>query len=292
MGISTIDIVDQEHVESGGGSMKKELTIIKLGGSLLTDKLQPYSIHNDVLEAVSREIRDCIDEGLIQSLIIIHGVGSYGHPPVLEHKLHKGFIGPHQLLPLSKTQAIVAEFRAIIVRALQDSGIPVCLMYPSSMMIQEKMRLTRYFLEPLKGFLSLGMVPLLGGDILIDPAMGWSVGSGDQIAVMLAKELGAKHLIFASDIDGVFTTDPKQDPNAELIDTINLNVIKEILERLRSSSKADASGAMHGKLNAISALKNEIQNGLDVAILSMMTSGRLVAFMNGEVTRATRFLVT
>ncbi len=271
--------------------MKNELTIIKLGGSLLTDKSHPYSVHSNILETVSHEIRDCMDKGLIQSLIIVHGVGSYGHPPVLEHKLHKGFMGPHQLLPLSKTQAIVAEFRAIIVRALQDAGIPVCLMYPSSMMVQERMRLTRYFLEPLEGFLSLGMVPLLGGDILIDPAMGWSVGSGDQIAVVLAKELGARHLYFASDIDGVFTADPKQNPDAELIDTINLNKAEEILERLRTSSGADASGAMHGKINAILSLKDDIQNGLDVAILSMMTSGRLTALLEGGDTRATCFSV-
>ncbi|MGD9381544.1 MAG: amino acid kinase, partial [Candidatus Thorarchaeota archaeon] len=136
--------------------MTKETTVIKLGGSLLTDKTKPYTYRKEVLESVSREIGECLDEGLIQALVLLHGVGSYGHPPVLEHNLHKGFLGPEQLLPLSKTQESVATLRHIIVKELQNAGIPVCLMYPSSMVTSEKMRMANYFLEPLKGFVSIG----------------------------------------------------------------------------------------------------------------------------------------
>jgi isopentenyl phosphate kinase len=269
----------------------KELTVIKLGGSLLTDKTKPYTYRANVLQSVAREIRECLDEGLIQSLVLLHGVGSYGHPPVLEHNLHKGFLGPDQLLPLSKTQESVATLRHIIVKELQNAGIPVCLMYPSSMIIAEKMLMTDYFLEPLKGFASVGMVPLLGGDILVDSVMGWSVGSGDQLAVVICKELGAKRLIFASDVSGIFDADPKLKEDALLIDTINLNDLDTALKRMGVSGIEDASGAMKGKLQSLVPAKPLIEQGLEVGLLSMMDHGHLRAWLRNEAFECTRVIV-
>ncbi len=271
--------------------MTKELTVIKLGGSLLTDKKNPYTYREDVLRSVSQEIGECIDEGLIESLILLHGVGSYGHPPVLEHSLHKGFLGPEQLLPLSKTQESVATLRHIIVKELQNAGIPICLMYPSSMIISEKMRVIDYFLEPLKGFVSVGMVPLLGGDILIDKIMGWSVGSGDQLAVIICQELGAKRLIFASDVSGIYDADPKLEEDASHIDTINLNDLDATLKRMGVSGIEDASGAMKGKLQSIVPAKPLIEKGLEVGLLSMMEYGTLKALLRSEECQCTRVIV-
>ena len=59
--------------------------------------------------------------------------------------------------------------------------------------------------------------------MLIDSVMGWSVGSGDQLAVLLAKELRAKKLIFASDVAGIYEADPKKISDALPIERINLN---------------------------------------------------------------------
>jgi len=272
-------------------TMTKDLTVIKLGGSLLTDKKKPYTYREKVLKSVAREIRECLDEGLIQSLILLHGVGSYGHPPVLEHNLHKGFLGPEQLLPLSKTQESVATLRHIIVNELQNAGIPVCLMYPSSMATAEKMRMTHYFLEPLKGFASIGMVPLLGGDILIDSVMGWSVGSGDQLAVIIANELGAKRLIFASDVSGIYEADPKVDSTASLIETVDLSKLDATLEQMGKSETMDASGRMKGKLQSLVPAIPAIKEGLEVGLLSMMEYGSLKSYLTGGQTLATRVVV-
>jgi len=271
--------------------MTQDLTVIKLGGSLLTDKTKPYTYRKKVLKSVTQEIGECLEEGMIQSLVLMHGVGSYGHPPVLEHSLHKGFLGPEQLLPLSRTQESVAKLRHIIVRELQNAGIPACLMYPSSMVVSEKMRMTDYFLEPLKGFASVGMVPLLGGDILIDSVMGWSVGSGDQLAVIICKELGARRLIFASDVSGIYEADPKLNPDAALIEVLNLSNLDEILERMGKSGMVDASGAMKGKLKSLVPAKPLIEKGLEVGLLSMMEYGNLKAFLRGEEVPYTRVVV-
>ena len=271
--------------------MGQELTVLKLGGSLLTDKTKPYVIRKDVLESAAREIKECISEGLIQSLILVHGVGSYGHPLVLEHQLHKGFQSTDQILPIAKTQAKVNEFRQIIVKQFHDIDIPMVLLHPSSMIISEKMRMTNYFLDALRSFVDLKTVPLLGGDMLIDSVMGWSVGSGDQLAVLLAKELGAKKLIFASDVSGIYDADPKKISDALPIERINLNELNATLERMGVSGVTDASGAMKGKLKSIVPVKSEIEKGLDVGLISMMTYGNLKLFLKGEEVQHTRVSV-
>ena len=271
--------------------MTKELTVIKLGGSLLTDKTKPYTYRKSVLESVAREIGDCLSEGLIESLVLLHGVGSYGHPPVLEHNLHKGFLGTHQLLPLSTTQESVATLRHIIVKEFQNAKVPICLMYPSSMVTSEKMKMTNYFLEPLKGFASMGMVPLLGGDILVDSVMGWSIGSADQLAIILCEEMNAKRLIFASDVSGIYDADPKLKEDASLIETIDLNNLDSTIKRMGVSSVEDASGAMKGKLQSIILGKPLIEKGLEVGLLSMMKYGVLKAFLKNEDCQCTRVIV-
>ena len=271
--------------------MTQELTVLKLGGALITDKSKPYSLRADVLNNATREIRECMDIGLIESLVLVQGVGSYGHPPVLEHKLYKGFLGPEQLLPLSWTQAKVAELRTLVVDACIKAGIPACLMYPSSMMVAESAHIARYFLEPLKGFLSLGMVPLIGGDILIDPSMGFSVCSGDPMLSLIARELGAKRVIYASDVHGIYDSDPKVNPNAKLFDKVNLSNLDEAIEKMGRAGVHDASGEMKGKVEAIEPITDLIQNGLDVSIISMMEYGSLKNLLKGDRRNSTKFVV-
>ncbi|TXT56703.1 MAG: hypothetical protein BAJATHORv1_20296 [Candidatus Thorarchaeota archaeon] len=270
--------------------MRSNLTVLKLGGSLLTDKSTPYVVHEDVIASAAKEIKSCIDLGLVESLVLVHGVGSYGHPPVLKHKLHKGFLSKEQLLPISKTQAIVGEFRALIVKHLQDAGIPVCLMYPSSMIVAKKMKMVDYYLDPLKAWLELGTVPLLGGDMIVDSVMGWSVGSGDQMAVILAKELDAKRLIFASDVPGIYDSDPKQNQDAQIIPQINLDEAESILEKWDQSRAKDASGAMKGKLRSILSAKSLIETGLEVSIISMMEYGTLTRILENPVGVGTKII--
>jgi isopentenyl phosphate kinase len=265
--------------------------VLKLGGALLTDKLKPYSFRSEILYSAVREIRECMDEGLIESLVLVQGVGSFGHPPVLKYKLHKGFKNPDQLLHLTFAQKKVAELRTLVVDALYDVGIPACLMYPSSMMVSEKMQIVRHFLEPLERFLSLGMVPLIGGDILVDTAMGFSVGSGDPLLTLIAREFGAKRIVYASDVSGIYDSDPKMNPDAVLFDEIDLSNLNEAIEKMGKAGVEDASGAMQGKVASIEPVTDLIMKGLDVSIISMMEYGSLKALLNGDTSNSTQIVV-
>ena len=63
-----------------------EVIILKLGGSLLTDKETPLSIREEVLE---RSIKQIIESK--KSIILIHGGGSFGHPTAKKYQISQGF---------------------------------------------------------------------------------------------------------------------------------------------------------------------------------------------------------
>jgi len=266
----------------------EEILVLKLGGSVLTDKSVSYKLREGVLDAVATEIKECIDLGLIKSLVIVHGVGSFGHPLVLKYNLHQGFIDKGQLISMSKTQQIVNELRKSIAAKFLEKGIPVNLMHASSLLIGDKMVITDPTFESLKGFLSLGMVPLIGGDMMYDNSMGFSVCSGDQIAVVLSRVLNAKHLMFATDVAGVYNQDPKSGKNAQLLKELNINDLDQFLKKLNESSTGDASGKMRGKLSSLVSITNQIKEGLEIAIFSMNEKDTLKKYLKGEEVKLTK----
>jgi isopentenyl phosphate kinase len=259
--------------------------VLKLGGSLVTDKSKAYCLRERVLKTACAEVRECRDAGLFDRLLVVHGVGSFGHPPVIEHKLYKGFIDKGQLMPISRTQSKVNELRAKISACLQDEGLPVNYLHISSIATATKGKITRLDVEAARGWLEIGMVPVLGGDMVQDTAMGFSVGSGDQVAALLAKEFKASHLVFATDVAGVYETDPKSTPDARILSEVSLSAMGAVD---LSHGKGDASGAMRGKLASVAMLEPELRQGMEMAIMSMMHPGNLRAFLEGKQVQATR----
>ena len=268
----------------------EEILVLKLGGSLLTDKSTPYKLRVVVIDRVATEIKECIDLELIKSLVIVHGVGSFGHPPVLQYNLHKGFKDKDQLISMSKTQQIVNKLRKTIASKFIDKGIPINLMHASSMVVGNKMVITDHAFESLKGFLSLGMVPLIGGDMMYDNSMGFSVCSGDQIAVLLSRVLNADQLMYATDVPGVYDQDPKLGRKAQLLNELNINDLDNILKKLDESSTTDASGRMRGKLVSLNSIKDLLKKGLKVAIYSMIEKDMLKKHLKGEKVELTRIV--
>jgi isopentenyl phosphate kinase len=123
------------------------------------------------------------------------------------------------------------------------------------------------------------MTPVLGGDMLFDIASGFSVYGGDAISVDLALHFNAARLLFATDVDGVFTADPQRHPDARPISELSLSQMNGLM---LSERKLDVSGSMAGKLREIVRVREQIRAGMEVRIFSMMEPGRLCAALSGQ----------
>ena len=258
--------------------MPRDLAIIKLGGALITDKKKPFTLREAVLHRVCQEIAESLGP-----CIVVHGVGSFGHIPVIQRKLYRGFRDPKQLPDLSQTMVEVFDLRLAIAKGLQKAGLAPVLFLPSNIISTAKGEITHHFAEGLLLFLGIGMTVLIGGDMCGDNAIGFSVCSGDKVVHLLAKLLQPKHVIFATDVAGIFTADPKLDSKAKLIPNISLNRIQEVKRIADEASTPDITKGMRGKLEEIQRLEPIIRDGAKVVILGMMTPGTLSNYMKGDL---------
>jgi len=81
----------------------RELTFIKLGGSLLTDKRQAGSFHAEVVGRLAGELEETARSSP-GGLLVGHGSGSFGHATADEHRIHPGEIRSEQLPGVVATQ--------------------------------------------------------------------------------------------------------------------------------------------------------------------------------------------
>ena len=81
----------------------QELTFIKLGGSLLTDKRQAGSFSAEVAARLAAELEEAA-RSRPGGLVVGHGSGSFGHATADEHRIHPGEIREEQLPGVVATQ--------------------------------------------------------------------------------------------------------------------------------------------------------------------------------------------
>ncbi|NHV99801.1 MAG: isopentenyl phosphate kinase family protein [Thaumarchaeota archaeon] len=221
----------------------KPLIVVKLGGSVVTRKDEPFKPNTLVIEQVSKQV-----SGLLRdySFILVHGGGSYGHVVASEHRVDEGYLEPNQLIGLSRVKLSMNELTQLILASLASHGVPAVPVTPVSCLTCSSGRIESFFTRPLRMMLSLGLVPLIPGDIAMDSSeKRFTIVSGDQLASFLAVRLGAVKLIYGTDVDGVFTSDPRLNPDASLIRRLNRRTIRGFAASLRPG---DVTGGICKKI--------------------------------------------
>lgn len=103
----------------------------------------------------------------------------------------------------------------------------------------------------------------------------------DAVTAMVAKALGATRMINATSVDGVYTSDPRKNPDAKKISKMTIDELGEIVYKKHSASKSsvfDPLGVQIAKENKIDILivdgrdLNEVRN----AILGKEINGTFV----------------
>lgn len=117
------------------------------------------------------------------------------------------------------------------------------------------------FQNTLYRLLELGALPIVNENdtIAIEEI---AVGDNDTLAAIVAKCAGAELLVLLSDIDGLFTSDPRKDPDARLIPLVEA-LTPEIYALAGEKGSDLACGGMATKLKAA---KTAMENGFDMII--------------------------
>ena len=117
------------------------------------------------------------------------------------------------------------------------------------------------FNNTLQKLLELNVIPIINENDTVT-TKELVIGDNDTLAAIVAESVKADLLVLLSDIDGVFTADPRLDPNAELIPVID--EITPDVEALAGGSGTNVGTG--GMATKIEAAKIAMQAGCDMVI--------------------------
>ena len=254
------------------------MIVIKLGGAAITDKTRLSVINRKTITSTARVLANHRD------YLLVHGAGSFGHIPVKKYNLMGPIRSQRQLIGYAKTKASLLMLESEMVSILTEKHIPVAPVAASSCLMADRGRIVSRNFEIIASMLKLGLVPCIGGDIVQDISLGASVVSGDQIAVNLAMALHARTIIFGTDVDGLFTADPKLDHKARLISNLDAVELQEWTKRAGPANVPDISGGMKGKLAEILPA---VRAGIKVVIINLSNPRRLQRAIAGKPVKGT-----
>ena len=253
--------------------------IIKLGGSVITDKRLAFKADLRSMHRIARELARVRDR-----LILLNGAGSFGHIPVKRFGLDEGF-SREKTRSFARTKLQLLRLQEMLVSILCSHGIPVVPFTPSSFMIARSGRLCRAELGPIREFSELGLVPLFGGDLVPDLEQGWRVVSADQMAAWIAPRIGASMIIYGTDVDGLYSWDPKTCKDAKLLETISCSEIRKIAGSALGSRMPDVTAGMQGKLFEA---EHAAKKGVEVVMMNLRKPENLHPILKGRRGRWTR----
>jgi len=256
----------------------EDLILVKLGGSLITDKTKPFTPRLDVIKRLAREIHEARKEKEIK-LIIGHGGGSFPHKPAKDYRTNEGIINKESYIGISLVQDAASRLNRIIVSSLIDAGENAISVQPSVGLIAHEGRIKEWYLKPLEKMLEYNLLPVPYGDVAVDTKQGCSIISTEEILNYLAKTLESKRIILAGIVDGVFTSDPQKNPNAKFIPEINSKNYNEIKKYLGGSAGIDVTGGMLHRVERIFELTTL---GIEAEIINGEKQGYLKRALLGE----------
>ena len=252
------------------------MMLVKLGGSVITDKTRYLTFRADVL---TRLVGEIVSAG--REVVLIHGAGSFGHVVASEHRIQDGYISDSQVPAAAKVMEDVRDLNLRVMRVLNEGGLPSASLPPSAVATLRSGKLDVLDVDLFRRYLEIGISPVTFGDVALDSERRFGICSGDQLMERLAKELRPEKVIFVSDVDGVFTADPSRDPGATLMEVVDRAV--DSLPRTQRCS--DVTGSIFGKIETMLRIASW---GGDAVVLNGNAPGRLEAALRGEAVKGTR----
>jgi isopentenyl phosphate kinase len=243
------------------------LVILKIGGSVITDKDSISTARKDEIIRISQEIAS-FRANSSDGLLLVHGAGSFGHPQAMKW-IKEGFDAKGVYL----THASVKVLNSIVMESLNNADVVALPVHPLSSCLLENGNIIELQVEKIRIMLDRGIVPVLHGDVVMDRTKGAAVLSGDRIIPYLAAALNASKIGAGSNVEGVL------DEKGTLIKKITpLNFI-DVKKQISSSVSTDVTGGMLGK---VSELLELAKNGTSSRIFNALKKGMVSKFLYGE----------
>lgn len=250
----------------------KKRIVVKIGSSSLTHPATG-ALNLLKIEKLIRILCDLRGEGrdvvLVSSGAIAAGRQALGishRPDSISQKQALAAVGQARLMMVY--QKLFAEYNYMAAQILltKDTMIHDSSRYNAQNTFEE--------------LLGLGVIPVVNENDTVSTHEIW-FGDNDRLSAIVAALIGADLLILLSDIDGLYSDDPHDNPEAAFIDYVE-EITGELLEMGKDTSGSDVgTGGMAAKLAAARIATDSgsdmvIANGDNVEVIPRILAGQRV----------------
>ncbi|MBP5309479.1 MAG: glutamate 5-kinase [Lachnospiraceae bacterium] len=258
----------------------KQRIVIKIGSSSLQHP-ETGDLDYTKLDVLVRELCNLRNQGkdvvLVSSGAIAVGKKAIGkHAVILESK-KMGFkqacaaIGQARLM--MTYQKLFAEYNQIAAQILMTKNI-----------LTDEVNRTNAF-NTFTELLRLGVIPIVNEndtvstyEILLDDD-DVLIGDNDTLSAIVASLINADLLILLSDIDGLYTDDPRKNPDSKFIEFVDRLDEKYMNMGKESTGSSVGTGGMNTKMKAAKIATSAgadmvIANSRDIRIIHRIMDGR------------------
>ena len=254
----------------------KELILIKLGGSVITDKSKEYQLREDNIKRLIKEIKLAL-KSTKAKVIVGHGAGSFAHVPAKKYKTKEGLVNKNSVFGASVTEEAAKMLNTIVVKNFINEKVPVYSFSGGSFLISDSKVYSKSYIEPVKKALEIGIVPVVYGDVVLDKKIGFTIFSTEKILSVLARKLSNEYkvrIIYVTDVDGVY------DEKGNTISKITSKNFESLKKTITGAKNIDVTGGMIHKVEEALVLikekkiKIQIINGTKNDILKSAIVGK------------------
>jgi uridylate kinase len=168
--------------------------VLRIGGSVIASppNAQLMRKYSELIETMAQA----------HQLVVVVGGGSLARE-IIEIAREVGLSEPEQDEMAISVSRLFAQLLAMTLHTVASKSVPSSI-------------------DAAVELLRRSRVVVMGG---VKPGM-----TTDAVAAMVAEKTGADLLVKASDVDGVYTKDPKKHPDAQKIDRLGFNDLQRVFE--------------------------------------------------------------
>ncbi|EMA47344.1 isopentenyl phosphate kinase [Halococcus saccharolyticus] len=212
-------------------------TVLKLGGSVITDKSSPETLDETNLDRAVDVVANH-DE----PLVLVHGGGSFGHHHASQHGL-SDTVGSHDPAAALAVHDAMGELNDAVVDALNERGVPALPIHPLSAGARDDAGDLSLATGSVETLLAEGFMPVVQADVIAHASRGVTIVSGDELVAVLAECVDADRVGLCSAVPGVF------DADGDVIDRIES--FDAVADALGGSDATDVTGGMSTKVRTL-----------------------------------------
>ncbi len=242
--------------------------IIKIGSNILAD--EKAGLNTKRISSLAKDISALQDKGY-EVVVVSSGAVAAG-------MMKLGLTEKPKDIKLKQAAAAVGQSRLMWAyeRSFAEFGKKVAQILLTRDDFSDRKRYINSK-NTIMTLLTYGIIPIINENDTVSTDE-IKFGDNDNLASLVANIVEAEKLIILSDVDGLYTEDPRQSAKAKLIEYVD-EITPEILKKAGGAGSMVGTGGMYSK---ILAAKKALSHGIIVHIISGKREGLLIALMEGS----------